>query len=178
MLACGLRVGLRTWTRRLVVGLWCSAARRPRSSSNDAVCVVVRSRSTSGQHVFVKSSNSFTFSLCEGSLAGQLLGLVLSVALLASDVSLVSHASFVALVSNSLRFRESASFCASSVDNSSCDVRSHLFSMRSLLTPSETCLSISPIRPFTLLNDSLSVTFKTKMMSCTFLFQLSTYPGS
>ena len=37
-------------------------------------------------------------------------------------------------------------------------VMSHLSAMRSLLIPSETCLSISPIRPFTLLDGSLSVT--------------------
>ena len=39
------------------------ALERPHPSSNGAVCVVVRSRSTSGQHVFVKSSNSFEGSL-------------------------------------------------------------------------------------------------------------------
>ena len=145
MRACGLRAGLR------------SAVRHPHSSSNDAVCVVVRSRSTSGQHVFVKSSNSFTFSLHEGSLTGQQLGLVLSLVLLVSHASLVPHASFVALVSE----RESASSFASSVNNSSYDVGSHLFSMIRLLIPSETCSSISPIRPFNLLTDSLSMTSST-----------------
>ena len=59
------------------------------------------------------------------------------------------------------RLRESASFFASPVGNSSWDVRSHLFSTRSLLIPSETRLSISLVQVFTLLNDSLSVTPKT-----------------
>ena len=45
----GLRVGLRTWTQLLVVRLWCRAVEQPRSSSNDAVCVVVRSQS--GHHL-------------------------------------------------------------------------------------------------------------------------------
>ena len=44
--------------------------------------------------------------------------------LLVSHISLVSHVSFVALVSESLRFRESASSFTSSVDNSSWDANS------------------------------------------------------
>ena len=45
-LACVLAVCVwrfRTWTRLLVVVLWCSAVRHLHSTSNDAVCVVVRS---------------------------------------------------------------------------------------------------------------------------------------
>ena len=63
------------------------------------------------------------------------------------------------------RLRESASFFASPVGNSTRDVRSHLFSTRSLLTPSETRLSISLVQVFTLLNDSLSVTPKTMVIA-------------
>ena len=42
-------------------------------------------------------------------------------------------------------------------NSSSWDVKSHWFSTRSLLTTSETCSSISPIRSFTWLNDCLSI---------------------
>ena len=78
---------------------------------------VVRSRSTSGRHVFVKSSNSFIFSLYERSLAR----LVINLVLLVSYVSLVSHTSHSYRTSHlhrmshswhtslSVRFRESAS---------------------------------------------------------------------
>ena len=93
--AC-LRVSLRTWSRVQVERLWCPVVCRPRSSSNDVAGVVVRSWSTSGQHVFVKSSSSFTFSQYEGSPTGQQLGLVLNLVLL---VSLALHVSLVALVS-------------------------------------------------------------------------------
>ena len=44
MPACGLRVALRTWTMSVVGRGWCRAVRHPHSSSNDAVCVVVRSQ--------------------------------------------------------------------------------------------------------------------------------------
>ena len=43
---------------------------------------------------------------------------------------------------------------------------------RSLLTPSETCLSISRIQTITLLSDSLSATSRTVMMSCASLWWL------
>ena len=56
-------------------------------------------------------------------------------------------------------------------------LRSHLFSTRILLIPSETCLSIPPVQSFTLLNDSLSVTSSTLLVSCVYLPRLSTYPG-
>ena len=85
------------------------------------------------------------------------LDLVLNLVSLASHGSQASH---VSIVSRSLRLRESA--------------RS---SVRSLLTPSESCLSISPIQSFTLLNDSLSITSQAVMMSCVLLFRLSTYTG-
>ena len=78
---------LRTWARIQVERLWCHAVCRPHSSSNDVAGVLVRSWSTSGHHVFVKSSN---FGQYEGSMTGQQLGFVRNLALF---VSLVSHVS-------------------------------------------------------------------------------------
>ena len=89
---------------------------------------------------FVQSASSSTFSLCE------ILGRIddSSIVLALSLVSLVSH------VSENPR--------APSLHLLATPVRPDLFSMRSMLILSEKCLSISPIRSFTLLNDSLSVT--------------------
>ena len=83
--------------------------------------------------MFAESSNSFTFSLYE----------ILSTPCPQYRPTRIAR----------FTIRESASPFASSVDNSSWGVRSHLSSVRSLLTPSETCLSISPVQSFTLLDD-------------------------
>ena len=106
----------------------------------------------------VKSASSSSFSLCEvlGRINGRLIDR------LATFTRFPSYRTF----HSCFRVRESADSSASSVDNSSCDVMSHWSAMKSLLTPSETCLSISPIPPFTLLDDSLSM----MMTSCAFPF--------
>ena len=61
------------------------------------------------------------------------------------------------------------------MDNSSCAVKSHLSSVRSLLTPSETCLSISPVQSFTLFERFLvrHITGYDDVVC----FRLSTYTG-
>ena len=73
-------------------------------------------------------------------------------------------------------FKESVSSFASSVGYS-WDVRSHLLSTRSLLTSSETRLSISLTHVFTLRDDPLSMTPKTAVISCA-LFRLSMCAGT
>ena len=78
------------------VVLWCSAVWFPHSSSNDVACVVVRSRSSSGQHLLDPRLCVFQVSkLIHLQLVQEILGRVndSSIVLALSLVSLVSHVS-------------------------------------------------------------------------------------
>ena len=146
-----------TWSYLNVVVLWCRAVWFQLSSSRDVACVVVRSTAwrLSSQQAHPPSTRTRD--------SGQ-------------GRRLIDRLGTFTRLTRVARLRESAIFFASPVGNSTCDVRSHLFSTRSLLTPSETRLSISLVQVFTLLNDSLSVTPKTMVISCA-LFRLSMCVG-
>ena len=96
---------------------------------------IVRSRSTSRQHVFVKSSNSFIFSLYEILSTPRRQSRTARIARftrvahvsLVSHVSLIPHVSLAALVSER-QVQGIRELFASSVDDPACDVRSHLVS--------------------------------------------------